>query len=358
MTYRTKSTPLRLKHPSDGSGTFTAIVSTFGPPPDAENDNREIAELMTGVLGTVPSSGWSNKGMPGHRRGARGALPVAASVVALVLWLGADTPAVAAFPGDNGVLAMVREGDVRGIWTLDHLALTRLTHREDYRPRWSPDGSRIVFQRFEGSPPHSNIFVMDADGSDVRQLTRKGGFPPAWSPDSSMIVFGSERDGDEEIFLMSADGSNERNLTRNTFADFTPAWSPDGTRIAFASRRHGNTDLYLVAPDASDEVRLTHDDAQDRDPDWAPDGSRLAFQSNRHGWDIYVKDVQHRAPVRMTNGRSLDWAPAWSPDGTQIAYTRLRGGVQDVVILDLASGDRLRLTMKGTSEVEPNWQPL
>jgi Tol biopolymer transport system component len=283
---------------------------------------------------------------------------ISTHMVTLSVCLAVTLPAAAAVPGENGALAVVREGDHRGIWTIDRFSLTRLIDGEDYRPRWSPDGSRIVFQRFEGN--RSNIFVMDADGSDVRQLTSKGGFPPAWSPDGSRIVFGSGRDGDEDVFVMAADGSGETKLTRNTFSDVTAAWSPDGAWIAFASRRNGNTDLYLIRPDGSDEVRFTRNDAHDRDPDWAPDGTQVVFQSNRNGWDIYTKHMHGGTPARLTRGPALDWAPAWAPDGTKIAYTLLRArrDVQDVVILDLTSGDRLRLVIPGSSELEPNWQPV
>jgi Tol biopolymer transport system component len=173
-----------------------------------------------------------------------------------------------------------------------------------------------------------------------------------------MIVFGSKRDGDNDIFVMAADGGDETKITHNTVDDITPAWSPDGSRIAFSSRRHGNADLYLVSPDGSNEVRFTRNDAGDSDPDWSPDGTKIAFDSSRHGTDIYVKGVHHGTVRRLTRTRGIDWAPAWSPDGTKIAYTSLRPRGQDVVILDLKSGERLRLTLPATSELEPNWQPV
>ena len=275
----------------------------------------------------------------------------------LLLCLGPMSPANAAFPGENGLLAFVREGDVRGIWTLDDFALTRLTHGIDYRPRWSPNGQRIVFQRFSGN--HSNIFVMNADGSNLSQLTKRGGFQPAWSSDGTQIVFGSERDGDEDIFTMAADGSDETKLTHDTFDDVTPAWSPDGSRIAYTSRRRHNSDVYLIDPDGSYERRFTRSSAMDASPDWAPDGSAIAFQSRRDGWDIFSKDLDGGRPVQLTRGTASEWAPAWSPDGTKIAYTllRTRPGVEDIVILDLSTGERLRLTTPGTYDLQPNWQP-
>ena len=58
---------------------------------------------------------------------------------------------------------------------------------------------------------------------------------PAWSPDGRQIAFESDLDGDPEIFVMNADGSGVRQLTHNTIWDEGPAWAPDGTKLAFSS---------------------------------------------------------------------------------------------------------------------------
>jgi uncharacterized repeat protein (TIGR01451 family) len=92
----------------------------------------------------------------------------------------------------------------------------------DLRPAWSPDGTKIAFiSDRDGS---FEIFVMNADGSDQRRLTSgsrlncKQGctfplFNPTWSPDGTKIVFGSDRDGDSNLYVMNADGSDQRRLT-------------------------------------------------------------------------------------------------------------------------------------------------
>ena len=74
----------------------------------------------------------------------------------------------------------------------------------------------------------------DADGS------------PSWSPDGQRIAFDSNRDGDWELYVMNADGSEVRKLTQNDGSDYYPAWSPDGQRIAFQSDRDGDFEIYVL----------------------------------------------------------------------------------------------------------------
>src|SRR5690606_36022873 len=94
--------------------------------------------------------------------------------------------------------------------------LTR-NHGQNHAPSISPDGSRIVFTSTAGSPKNDqNIWVMDIDGSNLRQLTfDRGGhsLDPEWSPDGQLISFASERDGARRLYVMRADGSDVRLLT-------------------------------------------------------------------------------------------------------------------------------------------------
>jgi Tol biopolymer transport system component len=102
-----------------------------------------------------------------------------------------------------------------------------------HEPDWSPDGDRLAFALDEGLG-ESEIYKMDADGSDAKQLTRPeqrldryiGAGGPAFSPGGGKIAFHDGRDGDGEIFMINADGTREIKLTRNRAADYDPAWQP------------------------------------------------------------------------------------------------------------------------------------
>ena len=188
--------------------------------------------------------------------------------------------------------------------------------------------SMIAFRRGNHGDHSSEIYVMDADGSNAVNLTNNAARDdqPAWSPDGSKIAFGSDRNGNREIHVMNADGSDHFNLTTTpTISEFRPAWSPDGSKIAFGARSFGtNSEIYVMDADGSNRVRLTNNPADDSGPAWSPDGSRIAFTSLRDGnREIHVMNADGSGrPVNLTNNEVSDDSPAWSPDGSRIVFKR------------------------------------
>ena len=163
-----------------------------------------------------------------------------------------------------------------------------------WSPAWSPDGQRIAFV------DACNIEIRDADGSDQVVLIDVSGCrsqfttrSPVWSPNGRQIAFYLYApDPNFDIYVVEADGSDLTRLTSHSANDEFPVWSPFGNRIAFHSDRAGNRDIYVMDANGGNLTRLTEHAADDEFPVWSPDGSRIAFVSFRDGHkEIYVIDV-------------------------------------------------------------------
>src|SRR5205809_192636 len=120
---------------------------------------------------------------------------------------------------------------------------------------------RVAFVSSEGNA-FTDIYTMEADGSNVQRLTNNPGFDlsPKWSPDGTKIAFlrlDDYFDGPINIYVMNADGTNQTRLS-NSGLDFDSRWSPDGTKIAFASIRDNNCEIYVMNADGSNVQRLTN----------------------------------------------------------------------------------------------------
>ena len=173
----------------------------------------------------------------------------------------------------------------------------------------------------------------------------------------TQIAFSSNRDGDTEIFLMEADGANQRQLTSNNATDDKPDISPDGRKIAWESNANGTFDIWVMNIDGTSAQPITDNNSQDWGPSWSPDGSLIAFHSVRGDvsgiWVMEADGSNPRQVTRTSNG--ADRSAAWSPDGSQIVYYSDRTEGRELYIVDVATGDEIRLTENEVYDGEPDW---
>jgi tol-pal system beta propeller repeat protein TolB len=146
----------------------------------------------------------------------------------------------------------------------------------DVNPQWSPDGSKIAFMRQVPFSSDAEIFVMDAaTGMNQTNLSNNPAADAgaSWSPDGSKIAFDSSRDDDfGEVYVMNADGSDVTRIT-NSGGNANPAWSPDGTKIAFATNRDGEVQIYVMNTNGSGQIPLTAPPGRNALPHWGTAGA-------------------------------------------------------------------------------------
>ena len=246
--------------------------------------------------------------------------------------------ATASFPGAVGRIVFTSGGSsTSDIYSAaaDGTDVQRLTLWDGFEqdPAWSADGSQIVYEsslQFQNSfQMRFRVFVMNQDGSGQHLVSPVADstvddVQPAWSPDGTQIAFASTRGlvGGWHVWVMNADGTNLRELPGDLAQH--PAWSPDGSRIAGDA---GGGGIFVIGVDGTNERRLTTPPAfqNDESPDWSPDGTALAFsESTQNGTSsaLYAVGADGTGKRQLTTGAFADYDPSWSPDGTRILFRR------------------------------------
>lgn len=183
----------------------------------------------------------------------------------------------------------------------------------DYAPDFSPQGDHVAFMsRAERASVIHDIYVLRTDGTGRTKLTSDqstNSASPRWSPDGKKILFtrsavikrnyrdmsSEERArmrNSTEIFVMNRDGSGVRNLTNNQAHDGNPQWSKDGKTIYFTSGREGAPHIYAMNADGT-RVRKVADGSVVAAPNLSRDGKHFAYTKQVNGkWAVYIYDIK------------------------------------------------------------------
>src|SRR5688572_30131170 len=260
---------------------------------------------------------------------------------------------------------------------------TQLSGLENTYPAWSPDGSRIVFESTRDGPD-ADIFIMNADGTEVLQLTDNGAgeSTPSFTPDGAFIVYTSESDGNPEVFRMRVDGSDKRNLTRHPGADGHPRAAADGGRIYFNSNRTSdpasfargtmerdqNHEVFSMTLEGGDVRQVTDLPDWDTYPVPSPDGTQLLWrritptggksESGRNS-EVFWMDLRSGEQRNLTANQAFDGWPAWSPDGRRIAFASNRANAAfeafDIYVAERDGSNPTRVTFGDGVEGRGSW---
>jgi TolB protein len=228
-------------------------------------------------------------------------------------------------------------------------------------PAWRPDGSEILVTSYRTGRPELWVYRF-ADRS-FRSLGHRGNtMGGAYSPDGKRIVYCQSEGPNTDIWVMNADGSNARRLTKDPSIDVSPTWSPDGTKIAFASDRAGSPQLYVMNADGSGVRRLTFQGNYNQEPSWSPRGDAIAFtaRDERKVFDVFWVTPDKGVISRITQdqGRTNE-QPSYAPNGRLMVFRTDRNGFGQLVVSD-AKGNRQAVVLgsSGADLLSPAWGPL
>jgi Tol biopolymer transport system component len=275
----------------------------------------------------------------------------------------------------------------------DGSGLTKVTddvrrggEHEDDAPAWSPDGRMIAFVSTRVPLPSpgalaEEIYVVNADGSDLRRLTQntRRDVAPEWLRDGRIVFLSCPQSEDErpecDLVAIRPDGSDREKLAKLGFT-FELAVSPDGKRIVYSQLKgqshYQDFELHVMNLDGGDHRQLTDDDTGDGSPAWSPDGARIAFVSNRaesarclfhdcagYTNELYVMDADGGGVTRLTETPHEEASPAWSPDGERIVYSRIldENATHELYVVN-ADGSCPTKLISGTSgswDMMPDW---
>ncbi len=270
-----------------------------------------------------------------------------------------EGPAQIVFASNRG-----EDPNVLGLYLLDPetLEVTPLEtgFEVTYLPRWSPDGTQILFS----VPGVWHLYSIEPNGENLTQITDFRSNNGDWSPDGSQIVFQSDHDNEPEdtpdIYIIDIDGENLVEILDDPeVVDFGPRWSGAGDKILFISARTGNYEVYLMNTDGSDQVQVTDSGAPILNAALSPDGSKIVFTypQGENFTDLFIidNDGSTDSVVRLTEDADRDINPVWSPDGEKIVFHSNKSGTADLWMINADGTDLVQLTNDEFYDDYPDW---
>ena len=185
-------------------------------------------------------------------------------------------------------------------------------------PSFSPDGQTILFANRAAEGPTS-LWTVENTGKNAKLLYAGPNtiVSADWSPDGNTIAFAMAVDQPDayEIFLMDVNGTNVRQLTRGLEGiGGSLDWSPDGRSLLIYAGPPGDKNIFRIDVEAKTAVQLT-EGGNNAACSYSPDGQWIAFNSLRNDdqADIFIMRADGSSMRQVTDNPEPDWQPQWEP---------------------------------------------
>jgi TolB protein len=215
-------------------------------------------------------------------------------------------------------------------------------------PRWSPDGSKIIYTSFykSGFP---DVYLLDVNTGrhDVYARFKGTNQGARFSPNGSQVALVLTPDGTSEIYVGNPQGTGTPvRKTRSDFVKSSPCWSPDGGRILYVQQMGSNPQLYVMSAGGAAAERLPTGFAYSAEPDWSrANPNKIACTVKDGGnYKIAIYDTSKRSAEAVSKAVFDAIEPSWLPDGRHLVYTARDRTSSVLCILDTETGQSKRIS--------------
>lgn len=269
---------------------------------------------------------------------------------------------------------------------------------------WSPDGKSLVFQSTRDGASCDQIYVMDADGGNVRRISNGKGATTCgyFLPDGKHVLYASTHGKDAacpprpdrskgymwaipssyDIYVADLDGKIVRTITEATGYDAEATVNWKNKKIVYTSRSSGDLDLWSMNIDGSSKKRLTSSEGYDGGAFFSPDGKKIVWRGNHPSaganlekykellsqdltapmkMELFVANADGSGAKQITNFGCASFAPQFTPDGKHIIFSSNKNKCDsrefELFLVDVDGGNLRQVTSYGGFTSFPDFSP-
>jgi len=170
-----------------------------------------------------------------------------------------------------------------------------------------------------------DIWTLPESGGQATLLTggNQQASSPRWSPDGSRVLYESGTSAGSELWTTDAAGASSSQINNTDFHDQDAAWHPQGDRIVYASDRHGSgLDLWETDVATGLAWRITSQSGDESDPAWSANGRHLAWISRNEDRYALMLRRHGEADFAVLESANRISALSWRPDGSLLTFLR------------------------------------